>query len=77
MFFFAFGDCELVAGGAVCGEGFGGIEAERWVGMGGCVGVVYDAEGGEFGCSPAHGDQFDDEYEEDGEEGEGECIGLK
>ena len=63
---FAFGDCELVAGGAVCGVGFGGFEAERWVRVGGCVRVVDDAECGEFGCSPAHGDELDDEYEEDG-----------
>ena len=45
--------------------------------MAGGVRVVYESECREFGCSPAHGDQFDDEYEEDGEEGEGECVGLK
>ena len=69
----------MVAGGPVCGVGFGGFEAERWVCVGRCVGVgvVDDSEGGEFGCSPAHGDELDNEDEEDGEEGECESVGLK
>ena len=55
-----------VAFGTVCGH------ASHTV----TVRVVLDANGGELGCAPAEGDQFDDEDHEYTNESDGEGVGL-